>query len=345
MASGRGVACGQGFVGLACLVAGVAVSNALGGHDPAVELRPVATITIDGVEGTPILAADGVRIVAASYDAGPIAWNPATGESRDVGICDTETIQVARAGNQVASVCLDDTNTMRERDLDVAWLDHKRPGFDVPVWTLASADLRCVRSCLGNIAGAGNLLVFDTFNTQRAKTQPGRWWLWRIIGNRSMLLRTDPRSMAVVAVDSGRIFVRLGGQLVVLDPSGRQLASYASPGPGRVVVSGKSLVVRTRRGVSVFDLERGLITHRWRLPTQAVLQDTDATSFVYTTNLTLHIHHLTAPSEATFTLSGVEGPINAQVTAFGLFYSWQDIKCCTGYVAFVPTAALPAAAR
>jgi len=339
MAPRRGVACVQSLAALAALVAGVAVvSNALGAGDARAELHPVATITIPYVEGTPMLAADGERIAAASANSGPVAWNPATGETRDVGLCDADTIAVARAGNEVASICLEDTKLTRGHFVDVAWLDHKRPGFDEPVWTVLAGD--CKRTCPVNVAGGGDLLVFNTFSPPDA-----RWRLWRIVGYRSTLLRTDSQSLAVVAVDSGRIFVRRGGQLLVFDATGRQQAAYPSPGQGRVVVNGRSLVVRTRTGVSVLDLNRGSITHRWGLSTHAALQGTDATSFVYTTNLTLHIHHLGDPSDSAFTLAGVKGPINAQLTASGLFYSWQDITCCNGYVAFVPTAALPAAAR
>src|SRR5690348_3828745 len=106
MAGAHGAAGVRSFVVLAGLAAGVAVaSNAMGSSEARTELHPAATIAIDGAQGTPILAADGGRIAAAANDAGPVAWNPATGETRDVGICDTETIEVARASNQVASIC------------------------------------------------------------------------------------------------------------------------------------------------------------------------------------------------------------------------------------------------
>src|SRR5205814_1915988 len=154
-----------------------------------------------------------------------------------------------------------DTTTLHERTLDFAWLGHKQAGFDVPVWTLASAALGCATTCLANVAGSGDLLVFNTFRTQRAKEYAGRWWLWRIVATRAVLVLTDSRSLAVAAVDRGRIFVRRGARLLAFDASGRQLGSYPSPGPDRIVVDGNSLVARTRTGVSVLNLEHGSIAH------------------------------------------------------------------------------------
>jgi hypothetical protein len=292
--------------------------------------------------GTPILAADGAVIAAASEGTGPVVWNPLNGWKRDVGVCDTKTIEVALAGDQVGSVCVEDTNTLYERDLNFAWaFGHHRPGFDVSVWTLASADLDCAQSCLAHVAGSGDLLVFNTYRTLRAKTCPGRWWLWRVVAARKVLLRTDSEPLAVAAVDSGRIFVQRSGRLLMLDDSGRQLRSYPSPGAGRIVVAGNSLVARTGAGVSVLDLGTGTITHRWALPDDAVLQDTDTRSFVYTVGLTIHLHLLASPSDEVFPLSNVRGPINAQLAPTGLFYSW-NFADTTGYVGFVPRNRLPA---
>lgn len=315
----------------------VLVSSAGGGLDPRDVPQPSATMSI-AFSGTPIVAADGGRVAAAGDSSGPIVWNPATGTKLDVGICDTATIEVALAADQVASVCVEETNTVQERDLDAAWLGHGGAS------SLAVADEGCAQTCLGNVAGDGDLLVFNTYRTQRAMTLAGRWWLWRIVAGRKVLVLADSKPLAVAAVDGGRIFVRRGNRLLVFNPSGQRLASYPSPGSGRIAVDGNGLVCRTRTGVTVLDLRRGTIAHRWKLPARAVLRDTDSHSFVYTLGATIHLHHLLEPQDAALALRGVKGQLDARLTPSGLFYAWQDVAS-TGHVAFVPRNDLPGGFR
>jgi hypothetical protein len=317
---------------------------------PLPNLQPTATTMTEygPVEAITLLAADRSRVAfaGASFET-PILWDPATGfrsGSLDYW-CQGEFAGIAVAGLRVESLCLDTWNGNAWRSLDLGWATHRLHTLDPASWLkLSSAAYDCTTSCIANLAGNGNLLVYNSYHTLRAKTDPGQWWIWRIVGSHRVLVQTSAQPLAVVAVDRGRIFVRQFNRLLVLDPSGRLLASYPSPGTGPVVVAGVSLVARTRTGVSVLDLASGSITHTWTLPARAVLRDTTSRSFVYTVGRTFHLHRLTTGADEGFSLKDVNGPVKAQLTDAGLYYSW-NLGQEQGFVAFVPTDRLPARFR
>jgi hypothetical protein len=314
---------------------------------PPPNLRPTATTTT-GYDSLPItlLSADGSR-VAFVADI-PILWDPATGfrsGSLDGDGCMEGVADVAVAGVRVESLCLDSWYSNRWRGLDLGWATHRRPGSNPAVWRrLSSAAYDCAPSCLANLAGSGNLLVYNTYRTRAAKKDPGHWWVWRIAGSHRVLVTTSAQPLAIVAVDRGRIFVRQFNRLLVLDPFGRILASYPSPGPGPVAVDGDNLVAQTPTGVNILDLGTGSITYRWTLPAHAVLRDMNSHTFVYTVGRAFHLHRLTTGADEAFPLKNVNGPIEAQLTDAGLFYSW-NLGQEQGFLDFVPTDRLPARFR
>jgi hypothetical protein len=299
-----------------------------------------------------LLAADGTRV--AFVGLSPYLWNPATGfrsGSLDGDGCQggSPVAGVAVAGLRVESLCDDTvqypTYQNAWRSLDLGWATHSpAPGELTPVWfRLSASDYDCLTTCLANLAGNGNLLVYNSY-TRGGYPNPEHWWIWRIVGTHRVLVRTSAEPLAVVAVDRGRIFVRQFDKLLVLDSSGRLLASYPTPGPGPIAVDSDTLVARTPTGVNVLDLITGSITHRWTLPTHAILRDTTAHAFVYTVGLTIHLHGVTTATDEAFPLRYVNGPVNAQLTDAGLFYSW-NVGLYQGFVAFVPTNRLPASFR
>jgi hypothetical protein len=323
------------------------VSSAAGTVVTGGQLRPVATITVRYIDHPPLLAADGGRVAVTGDDFENVrVWNPVTREQVMVDICDSGMMEVALAADQVGDICLEETLSLDQQEVGYnerrkgRWLDPRRGYF-----SFAVADSGCAQSCLGNVTGAGRLLVFNTWRTMRAKKLAGRWWVWKVVDGRKIQLLTDSQPIPVVAVDSGRIFIRRSDQLLVFDSSGRPLRAYPSLGEGTVYVDGDAFVCRTRAGVTVFNLERGTIERRWNLPVQAHLRDTNSRSFVYTVGATIHIHRLLEPRDEAFPLQRVRGQVDAQLTAAGLFFAWEDSSGETGHVAFVPRDRLPVAIR
>jgi hypothetical protein len=234
--------------------------------------------------------------------------------------CDERTAETTIAGMQVAFVCIQATSTTSFRMLEAARLGGDTHG-------LASSGYLCAENCVGNVAGDGKLLVFNTSNRLQRK-----WRLWRVIdGRRKRLLRTDSTSSEVQAVDAGRIVVnRPGGRYEMLNATGDRIGTYHLDTRFRVLLSGNSLVAKTATGIITLDVRTGSVEHRWRLSRGARLEDVDGGWLVYVVGTTIHFLRLVDGHNVAVPLPRAAKPVHAQLERAGLFYTAGAL------VAFVP---------
>jgi hypothetical protein len=234
--------------------------------------------------------------------------------------CDERTAETTIAGRQFAFVCIQATNTTSFRELEAGTLGGHTYG-------LASSGYLCEENCVGNVAGDGNLLVFNTSNRVQRK-----WRLWRIIdGRRKRLLRADSTSSEVMAVDAGRIVVkRSSGRYEMLNASGDRIGTYYLDTRFRVLLNGNSLVAKNATGIIVLNVRTGSVEHRWRLSRRATLEDVDGGWLVYVVGTTIHFLRLVDGHNVAVPLPRAAKAVHAQLEPPGLFYT------AGGLVAFVP---------
>jgi hypothetical protein len=179
---------------------------------------------------------------------------------------------------------------------------------------------------LGNLAGDGRLLVFQTWRDEGREVR-----LWRVAGARpaARLLRAGDDTFAVAAVDDGLIAAREpGGRVRVLDARGRllhALPAVAAEDAG-VALDGARVAVARGSALSIFDARTDELLGRRRLASAAGpprLHDVARGLAAYATGLELHLLRLADGRDRIVDLPGAVGPVEARFGEQGLFVSYN----------------------
>ena len=313
-----------------------------------VSLRPARLLrTAAPVYG---LSADGRRAAVATGDCDRIAiWNVTgtviwlRGTAGTCGDNPGAIWDLVLSGTRAAWTYESETNTTADAGLWTA-----SPGVKARLlrWADHTAD-----NYLGNLAGDGPLLVYNTWRGGRPVTAPA---LWQVVGARtatSRMMPAGPNALDVVAVDAGRIGVHHpDGTFVLLSSTGKQLSSFhlRLQGIRAVRLTGRSLVVLRGTTIEVRDATTGVTKQRW--PTSGKgeiwLEDAQGQFAAYTAGVAIHLLHLTDGRDRALAIANEAGPVNAQLEPEGLYYSYQETGSAKpGRVAFVPIRTLAAKFR
>src|SRR5262249_2159887 len=149
---------------------------------------------LDVGESVDALAADGSRAAFLSDGFSVEVWDVGTGKRRDAGGSDSGISDLSIAGNIVGYLAFEDTLSLHYRTVET------ETGFS------AIADLGCARTCLGYVAGHGDLLVYNSWKNGPRGIEKAV--LWRIVGKRSVPIIRGRGSLYAAAVDGGRVVVR-----------------------------------------------------------------------------------------------------------------------------------------
>jgi Tol biopolymer transport system component len=201
---------------------------------------------------------------------------------------------------------------------------------------------------LGDVAGKGSLLVFDSWKRpQSSCDQPCSGpkrdsRLFRIDNETAVQIASSSGELTPLAVDNGRILVDHGsGTLAILDANGAELVEVAAPGFTEPRLQGSDLVARAGGTLDDYDAASGVLMHAWPVPADAKLQDVQDGLAVYATSSDIHLLRLVDGHDSTIRPPGT-GLLHAQLEPAGLFYSYSVLDSDRpGRVAFVPSANLP----
>jgi hypothetical protein len=303
--AGRWVGTLLAAVGVAAIAAyvGQAAPGARSGFAPSQ--------TLDVEESVDALAANGSR-AAFLWDGYSVeVWDVRTGKRRDAGGSDSGISDLTIAGNIVGYLAFEDTLSLHYRSLVT------ETGFS------AFADLGCARTCLGYVAGHGDLLVYNSW--QNGPRGIEKAVLWRIVGKHSVPIIRGRGSLYAAAVDGGRIVVRsprLGATLVSEAES--ILARYRFRQPVRTIrLSGPSLAALLPQTIVVVDASTGALKRSWSVPKQTRLEDVADGLVVYTVRRQIYVRRLADGRDTVIPLpNNARAPVHAQLEPSGLFYSW-----------------------
>ena len=204
---------------------------------------------------------------------------------------------------------------------------------------------------LGNLAGDGQLLVYNTWRWNGDEDSPRtQMTLWRILGKgtTSRPILTGPDTLDVVAVDAGRIAVlRADGTLVLLNDRGGQLSRFrlGTTAIGELRLSGSRLVIRRGKTLEVRDATNGTLEHRW--PTVSSggdtrLLDAQGNFALYTVGIATHLIQLSDGRDRVLMITNITSPEDADLEPTGLYYSYNIAGARPGHLAFVPLSQLEA---
>jgi hypothetical protein len=229
------------------------------------------------------------------------------------------------------------TGTPESRARELTYVDHHGGGY------------------LGNLAGDGSLLVYNTWKEigrAGAVKQPN---LWRVAVQgraRTRLLLRGPNAVHVVAVDAGRIAVlRKDGMLAILNERGKRMTAFRLGWKGveAVRLTGSRVIVLRGTTVEVRDARRGTLTNRWpaaRSIAGISLEDAHGNFAVYTSGIAIHLLRLSDGRDRVLAIAKQAGPANAELEPEGLYYSYNETGSARpGRVAFVPFRELTARFR
>lgn len=293
--AGRRAATLLAAVGVTAMVAcaGTATPGARSGFAP--------TRILDVDQGVDELAADGSR--AAFLWAGHSVddWDVRTGKRRHQVDNDDLLSDLVIADGVFGYLQFAHSITIQFRAV-VTWpLAGDKAGFSV------AADLECARTCLGYLAGHGDLLVYNSW--QNSPRGIEKAVLWRIVGTR----HSSPR----------------------LGPFWRR---YRFAHPVRTIrLGGESVSALLPQAIVVLDRRTGAQRRSWRVPKQTRLEDVAGGFVVYIVGQQIHVRRLADGRDRVVPLpDNARAPVHAQLELSGLFYSWTLPPEGDGRLAFAP---------
>ena len=290
------------------------------------------------------LAADRRRVAYATRRSCVAMWSLSrgtAGRGRCTGDAHIETLAIA--GQRAAWISLE--NLQYTLELEVVG-PRGRASVD-------SANQKYTSEWIGNLAGDGAVLVYNSANRTRRGRANMR--LWRVVGTGTrQLLASGPSAFEVTAVDADRIAVlRSDGRLVLLNSRGNRLAAFPLGRNGidrsrgwPLRLAGSRLIVFRGATIEVRDAARGTVRHAWptaRSDLPLTLEDADATYAVYTAGIEIHVIRLSDGRDRVIGIADQEGPAHAELEPEGLYYSYNTPGGANlGRVAFVRRSALTA---
>jgi hypothetical protein len=285
------------------------------------------------------LAADGSR-AAFLWDGFSVeVWDVRTGRRRQAGGCDSGVSDLTIARGMVGYLCFEDTLDIHRREVDTVPLVRGRAAFST------IADLGCAHSCLGYVAGHGDVLVYNSWHNGPQGIENAV--LWRIVGTRAVPVIRGRSSLYAAAVDGARIVVRSPrGSATLVSETGAIVARYRFARPVRTIrLGGWSLAALLPQAIAVLDGRSGALKQSWRVPTQTRLEDVTGEFVAYVVGRQIRLHRLTDGRDTVVPLpQNARAPVHAQLEPSGLFYSWtlpgDDLP--PGRLAFAPIARVAA---
>jgi hypothetical protein len=308
--------------GAALVVTSVALAGmSLNARSNDDALGPRLTVDRPVVE----LAADGT-VAAAMLRSGTddatscgriIAWDVRTRRvitAYTYDYCDIERVtELTAAGTRVAWVdVVEEGEISSALTLEVFDLGSRRRITVVNVWPdgISLSDAR-----VGNIAGKGSLLVF---NTWREYGPPSTWQLWRVDSHGKSPLHPGSGPMAAVDVDGNRILVqRADGHLALLKANGSTVRDFpfAPARAGGARLDGPTIVVETTKAIVIHDASTGRAVRTW---STIGLEDVEGGIAVARSADGIHLLRLADGHAATVPIRSV---VAARLTRAGLFYA------------------------
>ena len=297
--------------------------RALGGRDPSLSTQRVITS----------LAADGNH--AAVCSRAPLAWTPGRGLVSEKGdcygdlavgggyvgwtespvcgnTCGTIDVVIAklsggrrRVVNQVENDCgagpCDPTGT---------WTTPLLGGESMLAWTDQTID--CIASC-----------DLDFFAQYAVTSQRVR----RLYRGRVAVVRRDRAERDLLAVGGGRMALKVGDNVVVLDRSGKRVSAVSGPDVQSAALSGSALGIAGRTELSLYDAATGHLRKSIELGPYAALELAGMTSrlALFTGPHLLVLVRLSDGALITFPLSSKVAArlVDAKLTSAGLFYAYN----------------------
>jgi Tol biopolymer transport system component len=291
-----------------------------------------------------LLAADGGRVAVSFVDRTPCVelWNTASGRltrffdgrcigGRDGGE-DGGTLGLAVGHARIA--WLDNMETNHSS----TWLNVASESVPAPLDIIGYEDV----AEIGAPSGDGALIAFPV-----SVDEPPRTTIARAGTTRSVPLRSFPgRGIRVLAVDRGRILIRLPhSRVAVLRSDGRIEATIAA-GERPAVLAGARVVVQRGSSLVVHALPHGAVADTGDLPVGATLVDAKWPLVVAVgTDRTVTVVHISDDRRATFRPPGA-GRVLAQIEPAGLIIA-TTVKdgAYRGRVELVPWATVMARLR
>ncbi|MGD0272631.1 MAG: hypothetical protein ABSB96_02725 [Gaiellaceae bacterium] len=186
--------------------------------------------------------------------------------------------------------------------------------------------------------------------------------LEKVVGNRSVVIRSAPdaqapysynvgritaqQTLAAVAVDAGRVAVQApSGAVTLLSATGVVLKQIAVPAGtfSGTALQGSQLVTLRNGSLEVYNVASGSLTKTIPLAagsSKPVLRDLKDGLAVYVRGLAVHVVRLSNGKNLTITVPGA-GPVDAQIESTGLYYSYNLPKATNqGRIVFLPFADL-----
>jgi WD40 repeat protein len=316
--------------------------------DPAL---PTDSVVVDGtlesVRLVESLAADGDR-VAIGYGVGPTpgklieTWDAPT--SAIVRFDETGWQAPALAGDRLAVPQYMHAAGVNFYEIALSSIEHPaslrvtglcRPGDGPP-------NGPCIRDPIADVAGHGNLLVFDGWQgpqpwcNQPCPPPKRNGILFRVDDGAAVQIATSALELTPLAVDADRILVNAGGgTLAVLDIDGKTLVTVPAPAFTEAKLQGDDLVVHSGAMLDDYDAVSGALLHEYALPPAAVLEDVQDGVAAYVASSDIHLLHLASGEDDVISPPG-HGPLHAQLEPGALFYSYAvDDAARPGRVAFI----------
>jgi hypothetical protein len=197
------------------------------------------------------------------------------------------------------------------------------------------------RSFIGPVVGDGTTIVFETENND------GSMQLWRIDDSGSphaVQIPAPPDATDLLDADAGRILVRTGKNgYAVLRLDGGVLARVSGDGTARL--GGDLLAVASGDVLRVYAADAGSLRYQLPLSHATGKPRLLAVGYgyaVYASGIALHLLRLDDGTDRIADLPGQAGPVEALLTADGLFLSYfEAYNPVPGRLLFVATANLP----
>jgi hypothetical protein len=169
--------------------------------------------------------------------------------------------------------------------------------------------------------------------------------LKRFYGGRARTVRRDPAARPLLAVGGGRMALRVGGNVVVLNANGRRVATVPAPGLESVALARTELGVAGRTSLGVYDPANGHLREAIALGGSAALQLAGITSRLALLRgpHSLVLVRLGHGELISFPLASKVATrlVDAKLTAAGLFYAYNVAKGkAKGRIVFEPMSRL-----
>jgi hypothetical protein len=302
------------------------------------------------------LAADGSR--AAVCAGVPVAWTApgrsVTFKTAEYGGCE----ELALGGDRIAwearvgcgnTFCTDGVFVSKlsggrrrevdEKDNDCGagpcdptgvWIQQLLGGGPLIAWNDWTVD--CTADCGAEV---------DEVATFAVKAQR----LNRFYGGRARVVRRDSAARPLLAVGGGRMALQVGGNVVVLNPNGRRVATVAAPGLESVALARTELAIAGRTSLGVYAPANGHLRKTIALGGSAALQLAGISSRLALLRgpHSLVLVRLGDGELISFPLASkvAKRLVDAKLTAAGLFYAYNVAKGkARGRIVFEPMSRL-----